>query len=761
MDTIIQEKTTENSATAIKCGEILLGATVSEEKLHSIGSWLTPLYTGTKSLCVPNSGAWLLELEFLNLPALEGELVIAVELVSDDPLSKPFGLYYNMTKIETGKNNYSLYLPLNKGNNYGIFSVAQVDKAIKPTKLDKFKNLKIISCILRTPDILAKTLPRDFLIPITSYCNYRCVICDHGLPDKPVQQAHYPREILDRLLAAFEASDSFVRVALTGLGEPLLSPILRETVESIQNPLVWFHFCTNGSLLTPEWSQWIVSQKISHVNISIDAGTEETYAKIRRAKFKRVVNNVEALAKEINHSDLANVLLVLNMTLMRENLRDISPFLELASRVGASAYVNQLHPQPPDNRYNWIIKYPDFHFDYHQQVLPLDNLTLNALTDASNLARKKSVPFYVESIMRPTLLGEEEKEYKDVSPIATCPYPWSGDDQGTAVVHTDGSVSFCCLSSPIGKLEPGKSLLDVWNSETACDARRQMSQGYVPNTCASATCRYVQLQKKWERRKNVDEQKKHSVSTTEVSKSIKSVMHKKQNLLIKANELKRKNKLNEAIVEYGRAIEENPSFSWLHFFLGEALAESEDWVNAVYSLRQAVRLNPDYDGFSKKLELVLARLEKEKVNRPELFKEEAKKYAHQGLELEQQGKLQTAIEYYQKALELDTEQPIYVYYNLGKLLLDRNEYDLAEKTFDILILKFPNYPHGLEGLALVAQRKEDFRLAFERWNNFIAAADFYLSSYGEISEEAKQQELSRLQQAYIDRIYCNLNMGDS
>ena len=225
--------------------------------------------------------------------------------------------------------------------------------------------------------------------------------------------------------------------------------------------------------------------------------------------------------------------------------------------------------------------------------------------------------------------------------------------------------------------------------------------------------------------------------------------------------MKRRGKLKEAITEYRRAIEQNPNFSWSHFFLGEALAELGDLVNAVYSLRQAVKLNPDNDGFRKKLELVLARLEQEKVNRSEVFQEEAKKYAYQGLELEQQGQPQAAIEYYQKALELDTEQPIYVYYNLGKLLLDRNEYDLAEKTFDILIVKFPNYPHGLEGLALVAQHKEDFRLAFERWNNFIAAADFYLSSCGKISEEAKQQELSRLQQAYRDRIYCNLNMGDS
>lgn len=96
-------------------------------------------------------------------------------------------------------------------------------------------------------------------------------------------------------------------------------------------------------------------------------------------------------------------------------------------------------------------------------------------------------------------------------------------------------------------------------------------------------------------------------------------MKNQPSLLIIANELKQQGKLNKAIIKYQLAIKQNPNFSWSHFFLGEALAESEDWINAVYSLRQAVKLNPHYDGFPKKLESVLARLEQEKMNRPEFF----------------------------------------------------------------------------------------------------------------------------------------------
>lgn len=184
----------------------------------------------------------------------------------------------------------------------------------------------------------------------------------------------------------------------------------------------------------------------------------------------------------------------------------------------------------------------------------------------------------------------------------------------------------------------------------------------------------------------------------------------------------------------------------LIFFLGEALAESGDWVNAVSSLRQAAKLNSTSKVIQEKLNFGLTNLEKN-----------AKKYAHQGLELEHQGDYETAIEYYQKALDSEVNQELFVYYNLGKLLLAKGKQDFAEKIFDCLEKRFPNHPHGLEGLALVAQERKDWELAVERWNRCISVSKAYLKTSNNFPKEAKEQELSRLQQAYLQRNYCDFN----
>lgn len=223
-------------------------------------------------------------------------------------------------------------------------------------------------------------------------------------------------------------------------------------------------------------------------------------------------------------------------------------------------------------------------------------------------------------------------------------------------------------------------------------------------------------------------------------------MNKKENLLRKANEMKQRGKLKEAIPEYRRAIEQAPNCSWSHFFLGEALAESGDWVNAVSSLRQAAKLNSTSKVIQEKLNFGLTNLEKN-----------AKKYAHQGLELEHQGDYETAIEYYQKALDSEVNQELFVYYNLGKLLLAKGKQDFAEKIFDCLEKRFPNHPHGLEGLALVAQERKDWELAVERWNRCISISKAYLKTSNNFPKKVKDQELSRLQEAYLQRNYCDFN----
>ncbi|MEA5541442.1 tetratricopeptide repeat protein [Limnoraphis robusta Tam1] len=59
-----------------------------------------------------------------------------------------------------------------------------------------------------------------------------------------------------------------------------------------------------------------------------------------------------------------------------------------------------------------------------------------------------------------------------------------------------------------------------------------------------------------------------------------------------ANELLRAGKLDEAVVAYRTAIEENPCFSWAYHNLAEALTQQRRFEEAIVAYRQATQLNP-------------------------------------------------------------------------------------------------------------------------------------------------------------------------
>ncbi|EAW33942.1 tetratricopeptide repeat protein [Lyngbya sp. PCC 8106] len=59
-----------------------------------------------------------------------------------------------------------------------------------------------------------------------------------------------------------------------------------------------------------------------------------------------------------------------------------------------------------------------------------------------------------------------------------------------------------------------------------------------------------------------------------------------------ANERLRAGKLDEAVVAYQKAIEENPCFSWAYHNLAEALTQQGRLEEAIVAYRQAIQLNP-------------------------------------------------------------------------------------------------------------------------------------------------------------------------
>jgi hypothetical protein len=263
---------------------------------------------------------------------------------------------------------------------------------------------------------------------------------------------------------------------------------------------------SNGSLLTPERIDWILASPFSHLNVSLDAASAGTYARIRRAQWAPVMQNLDRFAAALARSERRDLRLVLNMTLMRANIGEVVAFVELAKRLGASAYVNEMDAfEQLEGR---SVVYPDFRFDYGEQTLWAgDPGVSEQLAAAVAHARRIGLPFAVEQVMRPLLERgtraiPSEGEGAPTAPISECPFPWVGDADGTAVVTAAGELQVCCVSQPIARLDGSRTLIEAWNSEGARELRESIRAGRIPQPCSGTNCAFVARQRAADRRGN-------------------------------------------------------------------------------------------------------------------------------------------------------------------------------------------------------------------------------------------------------------------
>lgn len=150
-------------------------------------------------------------------------------------------------------------------------------------------------------------------IILSDLCNQSCAFCAYrsdgyvtnalfGVVDADGHKNNNPNRMIpyDKVIEVLDdcAAMGVKAIQLTGGGEPTVHPqhrhVMRETLARGMD----FSLVTNGVLLTAETDELLV--KAAWVRVSLDAGTEETYAQIRRSTpgtFLRVLANIQRLAR--------------------------------------------------------------------------------------------------------------------------------------------------------------------------------------------------------------------------------------------------------------------------------------------------------------------------------------------------------------------------------------------------------------------------------------------------------------------------------
>lgn len=181
--------------------------------------------------------------------------------------------------------------------------------------------------------------PTTVMIEITNRCNLKCNHCARimmGVEHLDIGDMTF--ENFKKILKQFPSVNS---VILTGLGEPLLHPDLFNMIKYVKmyrNNQIHTFMSTNGTLLSDENITEIIKSGLDTLQISFDGAIAETNNKNRlygANMFNMIIDNTKHLVKVKPNS--LNV--VINMVLQRENYKEASKMIELASNIGVPTVI--------------------------------------------------------------------------------------------------------------------------------------------------------------------------------------------------------------------------------------------------------------------------------------------------------------------------------------------------------------------------------------------------------------------------------------
>ena len=163
---------------------------------------------------------------------------------------------------------------------------------------------------------------------VTTRCNLHCAHCPHSALSKDKNfLGDMDKELYFKAINEIAAQSPDTTVRPFGGGEPLCRKDLAELIgyakkKGIQKTSI----NTNGTLLTKNRRTELIKNGLDHIEVSIDAATSETYAKVRQADFfHKVVDNTIAYideSKQLNKNSRTTV----SFVLQKDNQNELEAF---------------------------------------------------------------------------------------------------------------------------------------------------------------------------------------------------------------------------------------------------------------------------------------------------------------------------------------------------------------------------------------------------------------------------------------------------
>jgi len=188
-----------------------------------------------------------------------------------------------------------------------------------------------ISRYLKLPRIIG--YPYNLLIEPTNVCNLKCPLCPTGAGLMTRKVGYMDFDNYKHLID--EMAPYLYTITLANLGEPLLHPEIFEMAEYASKKNIAVYLSTNAHFIKEEDIPKIIFSGFEKIDISIDGTSEETYKKFRKGgNFKKVIENIKALAEERMKSGRRTPFLNFNFIVMKHNEHEIEKAGALATELG-------------------------------------------------------------------------------------------------------------------------------------------------------------------------------------------------------------------------------------------------------------------------------------------------------------------------------------------------------------------------------------------------------------------------------------------
>ena len=160
----------------------------------------------------------------------------------------------------------------------------------------------------------------------TSACNLLCSYCRARATAEPDVDELGTKEAL----ALIDDVALLKPLLILSGGEPLLRPDIFLLARYAVSKGLRVSLATNGTLLTPELVDEIVSSGVSRVSISLDGSTPEDHDAVRgKGCYLQAMRGIENLRSRVDFQ--------INFTITKRNAKDLLPIFDLADNLRAKA----------------------------------------------------------------------------------------------------------------------------------------------------------------------------------------------------------------------------------------------------------------------------------------------------------------------------------------------------------------------------------------------------------------------------------------